>query len=98
MIRTLRSDVDRYGSFSLAAESMYDHPFLFGSKRTGPDLARIGGNYSDAWHVAHLMAPREIVPGSVMPGYAFFGRTETGNVAFISYVEGSFPYRCTLFQ
>lgn len=71
MIRTLRSDVERYGAFSLAAESMYDHPFQWGSKRTGPDLARIGGKYSDAWHVAHLKAPREFVEGSVMPGYAF---------------------------
>lgn len=71
MIRTLRSDVDRYGHFSLAAESMYDHPHQWGSKRTGPDLARIGGKYSDAWHVAHLVAPREVVEGSVMPGYGF---------------------------
>ena len=71
MIRTLKSDVDRYGHFSLAAESMYDHPFLWGSKRTGPDLARVGGKYSDAWHVAHLRDPRAIVEGSVMPGYAF---------------------------
>jgi cytochrome c oxidase cbb3-type subunit 2 len=71
MIRTLRSDVDRYGHFSLAAESMYDHPHQWGSKRTGPDLARIGARYSDAWHVAHLAAPRDFVDGSVMPGYAF---------------------------
>lgn len=71
MIRTLRSDVDRYGHFSLAAESMYDHPHQWGSKRTGPDLARIGGKYSDDWHVAHLVNPREVVPGSVMPGYGF---------------------------
>lgn len=71
MIRTLKSDIDRYGSFSLAAESMYDHPFQWGSKRTGPDLARIGGKYSDGWHLAHLIAPRDIVEGSVMPGYGF---------------------------
>lgn len=79
MIRTLRSDVERYGHFSLAAESMYDHPFQWGSKRTGPDLARIGGKYSDDWHVAHLKAPREFVEGSVMPGYAFLSdiRLET---------------------
>jgi cytochrome c oxidase cbb3-type subunit 2 len=75
MIRTLRSDVERYGHFSLAAESMYDHPFQWGSKRTGPDLARIGGKYSDDWHVAHLRAPRELVEGSVMPGYAFLANT-----------------------
>ena len=71
MIRSLKSDVDRYGHFSLAAESMYDHPHQWGSKRTGPDLARIGGKYSDAWHTAHLVNPREVVEGSVMPGYAF---------------------------
>ena len=75
MIRTLRSDVERYGPFSLAAESMYDHPFQWGSKRTGPDLARIGGKYSDDWHVAHLKAPRELVEGSVMPGYGFLAET-----------------------
>ncbi len=75
MIRTLKSDVDRYGHFSLAAESMYDHPHQWGSKRTGPDLARVGGKYSDDWHVAHLEAPREVVAGSVMPGYAFLSET-----------------------
>ena len=75
MIRTLRSDVDRYGHYSLAAESMYDHPHQWGSKRTGPDLARIGGKYSDDWHVAHLKAPRDLVEGSVMPGYPFLAET-----------------------
>ncbi|EBA17361.1 cytochrome c oxidase, cbb3-type, subunit II [Roseobacter sp. SK209-2-6] len=82
MIRTLRSDVERYGHYSLAAESMYDHPFQWGSKRTGPDLARIGGKYSDAWHVAHLEAPRELVEGSIMPGYAFLSeaRLATGHL------------------
>ncbi len=75
MIRTLRSDVDRYGHFSLAAESMYDHPHQWGSKRTGPDLARIGGKYSDDWHVAHLIAPSDVVEGSVMPGYPFLAET-----------------------
>ena len=75
MIRTLRSDIERYGHYSLAAESMYDHPFQWGSKRTGPDLARIGGKYSDAWHVAHLEAPRDLVEGSIMPGYAFLSET-----------------------
>ncbi|WP_298921005.1 cytochrome-c oxidase, cbb3-type subunit II [uncultured Roseobacter sp.] len=75
MIRTLKSDVDRYGHYSLAAESMYDHPHQWGSKRTGPDLARIGQKYSDAWHVAHLKAPREFVQGSVMPGYPFLSET-----------------------
>lgn len=71
MIRTLRMDVERYGHYSLAAESRYDRPFQWGSKRTGPDLARIGGKYSDRWHVAHLMAPRAVVEGSIMPGYPF---------------------------
>lgn len=76
MIRTLRDEVERYGHYSLAAESRYDHPFLWGSKRTGPDLARVGGKYSDDWHVAHLKAPREIVPSSIMPGYAFLADRE----------------------
>ncbi|MDQ8700669.1 cytochrome-c oxidase, cbb3-type subunit II [Hyphomicrobium sp. LHD-15] len=71
MIRSLRDEVERYGHYSLAAESMYDHPFQWGSKRTGPDLARVGGKYSDAWHVDHMKAPREVVPASVMPGYPF---------------------------
>ena len=76
MIRTLRDEVERYGHYSLAAESMYDHPFQWGSKRTGPDLARVGGKYSDEWHVTHLIDPRGIVPESVMPGYAFLASTE----------------------
>lgn len=70
-IRPLRDEVERYGHYSLAAESMYDHPFLWGSKRTGPDLARVGGKYSDDWHVAHLSNPQEMVPGSIMPSYSF---------------------------
>lgn len=70
-IRSLRDDVARYGHYSLAAESMYDHPFLWGSKRIGPDLARVGGKYSDAWHVAHLTDPRSVVPESIMPTYGF---------------------------
>ena len=71
MIRPLRDEVERYGHYSLAAESMFDKPFQWGSKRTGPDLARVGGKYSDEWHVAHLREPRAIVPQSIMPGYAF---------------------------
>ncbi len=71
MIRPLRDEAERYGHYSLAAESMYDHPFQWGSKRTGPDLARVGGKYSDAWHVAHLDDPRAVVPESVMPPYKF---------------------------
>jgi cytochrome c oxidase cbb3-type subunit II len=76
MIRPLRDEVERYGHYSLAAESMYDHPFQWGSKRTGPDLARVGAKYSDDWHVTHLTNPRAIVPQSVMPGYPFLAATE----------------------
>ena len=76
MIRSLRDEVERYGPYSLAAESMYDHPFQWGSKRTGPDLARVGGRYSDDWHVAHMNDPRSIVPESVMPGYPFLAKTQ----------------------
>jgi cytochrome c oxidase cbb3-type subunit 2 len=76
MIRTLRDEVERYGPYSLAVESKYDHPMLWGSKRTGPDLARLGNKYSDEWHVRHLNNPREVVPESVMPHYSWLGRTE----------------------
>ncbi len=71
MIRPFRDETERYGHYSLAAESMYDHPFQWGSKRTGPDLARVGGKYSDAWHVQHLQDPRSVVPESIMPSYHF---------------------------
>ena len=71
MIRPMRDEVERYGHYSLAAESMYDQPFQWGSKRTGPDLARVGGRYSDAWHVDHLVDPQSVVPESVMPKYGF---------------------------
>lgn len=70
-IRPFRDEVERYGHYSLAAESMYDHPFQWGSKRTGPDLARVGGKYSNEWHVAHMIDPRALVPESIMPPYAF---------------------------
>jgi cytochrome c oxidase cbb3-type subunit 2 len=76
MVRPLRDEVERYGHYSLAAESMYDHPFQWGSKRTGPDLARVGAKYSDEWHVHHLIDPRAIVPQSVMPGYPALAETE----------------------
>jgi len=76
MIRPLRDEVERYGHYSLAAESMYDHPFQWGSKRTGPDLARVGGRYSDDWQVQHLTDPRSLVPESIMPGYGFLATTE----------------------
>ena len=75
MIRPFRDELERYGHFSLAAESMYDHPFQWGSKRTGPDLARVGGRYSDEWQVTHLTDPRSIVPESVMPTYGFLAET-----------------------
>ena len=71
MIRPLKDEVERYGHYSLAAESMYDHPFQWGSKRLGPDLARVGGKYSDSWHRDHLINPRSVVPESIMPPYAF---------------------------
>ncbi len=70
-VRVLRDEVERYGHYSLAAESMYDYPFQWGSKRTGPELARVGGKYSDQWHVRHLINPRDVVPESIMPGYKF---------------------------
>ncbi len=76
MIRPLRDEVERYGHYSLAAESMYDRPFQWGSKRTGPDLARVGGKYSDDWHRDHLNAPKSVVPGTVMPAYPWLARTE----------------------
>ena len=76
MIRPMRDEVERYGHYSLAAESMYDHPFQWGSKRTGPDLARVGGRYSDEWHVDHLIDPQSVVPESVMPKYGFLMNRE----------------------
>ncbi|WP_138380839.1 cytochrome-c oxidase, cbb3-type subunit II [Luteithermobacter gelatinilyticus] len=76
MIRATRDEVERYGHYSLAAESIYDHPFQWGSKRTGPDLARVGNKYSDEWHREHMIDPRALVPESVMPGYPFLATTE----------------------
>jgi cytochrome c oxidase cbb3-type subunit 2 len=83
MIRPFRDEVERYGHYSLAAESMYDHPFQWGSKRTGPDLARVGDRYSSEWHVEHLIAPRALVPESIMPSYAFLAAADLdpGNTA-----------------
>ena len=81
-IRPFRDEAERYGHYSLAAESMYDHPFQWGSKRTGPDLARVGGKYSNEWQVGHLMDPRALVPESVMPSYTFLNRPLSyGNIA-----------------
>lgn len=76
MIRPFRDEVERYGPYSLAAESMYDHPFQWGSKRTGPDLARVGGRYSNEWHVEHMIDPQSVVPESIMPSYAFLANTD----------------------
>ena len=75
MIRPLRDEVERYGHYSLAAESMYDHPFQWGSKRNGPDLARVGGKYSDGWHRDHMRNPRSVVPTSIMPAYSWLETT-----------------------
>ena len=81
MIRPFRDELERYGHYSLAAESMYDHPFQWSSKRTGPDLARVGGRYSDDWHAAHLRSPRALVPESIMPPYGFLDRPlDTSNI------------------
>ena len=85
MIRSLRDEVERYGHYSLAAESMYDHPFQWGSERTGPDLARVGGKYSDEWQFGHLADPRSVVPESIMPPYKFL----CGNAARLSRHAGS---------
>jgi cytochrome c oxidase cbb3-type subunit 2 len=96
-VRPFRDEVERYGHYSLAAESMYDHPFQWGSKRTGPDVARVGGKYSNAWHVAHLIDPRSVVPESVMPTYGFLmrplsyadigGRLRTNRVVGVPYSD-----------
>ncbi len=75
MIRPFRAETERYGHYSVAGEFVYDHPFQWGSKRTGPDLARVGGRYSDEWHRAHLIHPQDLVPESVMPSYAFLEDT-----------------------
>lgn len=75
MIRPFRAETERYGHYSVAGESVWDHPFLWGSKRTGPDLARVGGRYSDDWHRAHLYNPRDLVPESIMPAYPFLADT-----------------------
>lgn len=79
MIRPFRAETERYGPYSKPAESMYDHPFQWGSKRTGPDLARVGGKYSDSWHVQHFRDPRSMVPESVMPNYPWLERTPLDN-------------------
>jgi len=83
MIRPFRAETERYGHYSLASEFIYDRPFLWGSKRTGPDLHRVGGRYSDEWHQIHMVNPRDVVPGSVMPGYPWLAKNsvEDSNIA-----------------
>ncbi len=89
MIRSLRDEVERYGHYSLAAESMYDHPFQWGSKRNGPDLARVGLKYTDSWQVAHLKDPRSVVPQSIMPTYAFLASTPLDTRELAQYMKAS---------
>jgi len=89
MVRPFRDELERYGHYSLAAESMYDHPFQWGSKRTGPDLARVGGKYSDEWHRAHMIAPRSLVPESVMPGYPFLADTPVRSIDISDHLKAN---------
>ncbi|WP_455273705.1 cytochrome-c oxidase, cbb3-type subunit II [Rhizobium herbae] len=89
MIRPFRDEVERYGHYSLAAESMYDHPFQWGSKRTGPDLARVGDRYSNEWHAQHLIEPRAVVPESIMPSYAFLKATPLEGKDFAAHLKAN---------
>ncbi len=89
MIRSLRDEVERYGHYSLAAESMYDHPFQWGSKRNGPDLARVGLKYTDSWQIAHLKDPRSVVPQSIMPNYAFLADAPLDSRELAAYMRAS---------
>lgn len=102
MIRPFRDEVERYGHYSLAAESMYDHPFQWGSKRTGPDLARVGGRYSDEWHVQHLINPQSVVPESIMPKYSFLARRSLDKNAIGAHLTANsyvgVPYTPTMIE
>lgn len=101
MIRSLADEIDRYGPYSLASESSYDHPMLWGSKRTGPDLARLGEKYSDAWQVAHLTDPRAVVPGSIMPAYPWLMRpldTSALSGALATLARLGVPYDAEMIQ
>jgi len=89
MIRPFRDEVERYGHYSLAAESMYDHPFQWGSKRTGPDLARVGGRYSDEWHAQHLKDPKSVVPESIMPKYAFLADRPLNTESIVNHLRAN---------
>jgi cytochrome c oxidase cbb3-type subunit 2 len=88
MIRPFRAETLRYGHYSVAGESVYDHPFQWGSKRTGPDLARVGGRYSDEWHSIHLNNPRDLVPESIMPAYPWLAKTEVDSSTIASHMRG----------
>ena len=98
MIRPFRDELERYGHYSLAAESMYDHPFQWGSKRTGPDLARVGGRYSNEWQVAHLIDPRSIVPESVMPTYGFLADTALDTSQIVNDLKANRARRRALYR
>jgi cytochrome c oxidase cbb3-type subunit 2 len=87
MIRPFRAETERYGHYSLAGESVYDHPFQFGSKRTGPDLARVGGRYNDEWHRVHLMNPRDLVPESNMPRYPWLAENKVDGATITRHLE-----------
>ena len=88
MVRPFRDEKERYGHYSLASESMFDHPFQWGSKRTGPDIARLGGKYSDEWHRAHLRAPRSVVPESVMPNYPWLDTAQVDGATMQAHMSG----------
>lgn len=88
-IRPMRDEVERYGPYSLAAESIYDHPFQWGSKRTGPDLARVGGRYSNQWHVLHMVDPRAVVPESIMPAYPFLAERRLDTQAIEKHLKAN---------
>ena len=88
MVRPFRAETERYGHYSLAGESVYDHPFQFGSKRTGPDLARVGGRYNDEWHRVHLMNPRDVVPESNMPRYPWLAATQVDGPVVARHMKG----------
>jgi len=104
MIRPFRAETERYGHYSVAGESVYDHPFQWGSKRTGPDLARVGGRYSDAWHFAHLNNPRDVVPESNMPSYSWLsesvldGEDTAAKLSALNVVVGATCPKCDLYS
>ena len=87
MIRPFRAETERYGHYSVAGESVYDHPFQWGSKRTGPDLARVGGRYSDEWHRIHLLNPRDVVPESNMPAFPWLARNKVDAEATVAHMK-----------